>query len=50
MSFAKVDPQADFPALEREVLQFRADRGTFQKRREMNIDSIGRPHHPSTQG
>jgi isoleucyl-tRNA synthetase len=37
MPFAKVDPQADFPALEREVLQFWADRGIFQKRREMNI-------------
>jgi isoleucyl-tRNA synthetase len=37
MPFAKVDPQADFPALEREVLQFWADRGIFQKRRDMNI-------------
>lgn len=37
MSFSKVDPQADFPALEREVLQFWADRGIFQKRRDMNI-------------
>lgn len=37
MSFSKVDPQADFPALEREVLQFWADRGIFQKRREMNF-------------
>ncbi len=36
MSFSKVDPQADFPALEREVLQFWADRGIFQKRRELN--------------
>ncbi len=37
MSFSKVDPQADFPALEREVLQFWADRGIFQKRRDMNV-------------
>lgn len=37
MGFAKVDPQADFPALEREVLQFWADRGIFQKRQELNI-------------
>jgi isoleucyl-tRNA synthetase len=36
MSFSKVDPQADFPALEREVLQFWADRGIFEKRRQLN--------------
>ncbi len=34
--FEKVDPQADFPALEREILAFWADNGIFEKRRALN--------------
>jgi isoleucyl-tRNA synthetase len=37
MSFSKVDPQADFPALEREVLRFWAEHAIFEKRRQLHI-------------
>jgi isoleucyl-tRNA synthetase len=36
MSFSKVDSQADFPALERDILQFWAEKQIFQQRQKLN--------------
>ena len=36
MAFAKVDPKADFPALEREILEFWEQTKAFEKLREIN--------------
>jgi isoleucyl-tRNA synthetase len=36
MPFEKVEPSPDFPALERHVLKFWADRGIFEKRKQLN--------------